>query len=187
MSAPTPIISVQEFIDEIEKTTFFSKDKEIKGSLAHYIHFYERGAVPKKLGFWATAFVVIVLSATLPFVAAFGDRIFPNPYDNMIVALFGILIALSSGLNSFFHWDRSWRGYMNAMLTLQTLKSEWELKKVEAQIEPKPAQGLVILKGAVEKLIRDTNTVVISETQEFFTLIKFPEAKPEAQGIGDAH
>jgi hypothetical protein len=178
---PTTPNSVKAFLDQIEQTIFF-KDAQTQGSLAYNIEFYRRITPRKRWAFRISGGLVIFLSATLPIFAAFGGQLFgPSNTEvkDLLVASIATLIAILSGLNAFFRWDVGWRGQISAMLSLQNLRAQWEIRKAKALIEPDPAKGLAILEDAVEKLMADANSVIAAETEEYFTVQKFPDSKTE--------
>jgi hypothetical protein len=69
----------------------------------------------------------IVLSVTLPALTAAQFQ-----YKEVIISGMSILIAALTGLGSFYHWDRTWRGNSIAQVSIEQFVAKWELELARA-------------------------------------------------------
>ena len=175
--AHSDMIATKNYLMQLEESLFF-KDEKTEGSLNYYIAFYRRLAPKKRHLFQGSGVIVIVLSTSLPLVAAFGERLVGD-WNNLIIALIGVAIAILSGLNAFFHWDTGWRGQIGAQLELQRLRAEWQAKRAAALTHPNHEEGFVLIQTATDKLISSAHQVIKTETNQFFEGQRFPESKSE--------
>ncbi len=172
---------VTQYVADLEKTPFFA-GRETRGSLASMIVYYE-SRTPRKRSFFRTSGVlVILLSAALPVVASFGNTFLGSDgtaiaYKNLAVSIMATAIAVLTGLNAFFHWDATWRGYTQAMFELYEIRAEWEARKAEALLESNPDHALGMLREAQRRAIAGAYDVAKSEIKEYFTRQSFPKSK----------
>jgi len=64
---------------------------------------------------------------------------------------------------------------------LQFLLTEWELKTAEARATEIDADGVLILRDALNKLVAGVTEAVSEETAQYFEGVHVPQAQP-AQG-----
>ena len=168
--------SRQEYLAELEKTPFFA-GPEVKGSLASMISYYESRTPRKRIWFRATGIMVILFSAALPVLAAFGERVVGNTAKDIVVAVVAAMVALLSGLNTFFRWDATWHGYTHSLFELYRIRAEWESGRAAALTAPDHAEGLEALHQAQARAIGEAYAVARSEMAEYFSRQSFPAGK----------
>ena len=166
----------QEYLAELEKTPFFA-GSEVKGSLSSMISYYQSRTPRKRIWFRTTGILVILLSAALPVLAAFGERLVGNTAKDIIVAVVAAIIALLSGLNTFFRWDATWHGYTQSLFELYRIRAEWESSRAAAITNRDLAVGLKSLQEAQARAISEAYTVAQSEMAEYFSRQSFPSGK----------
>src|SRR5438093_1075543 len=95
--------------DNETRQAFESLLAELTAVKRHVIEtrsWFERHAWPKMLCFRAVGVLVIGLSVSVPFIAAQNA-----PWKDPAVSAVALVIALLTGLNSFFRWEHAWQGY----------------------------------------------------------------------------
>jgi len=106
----------------------------------------------------------IVLSVTLPALTAAQFQ-----HKEVIISGMSIVIAALTGLGSFYHWDRTWRGNSIAQVSIEQFVAKWELELARAgQIVP-AADGISHIYKATDDLLANAGGVVSSESQGFFS------------------
>lgn len=108
--------------------------------------------------------VTIILSVTLPALASAKFK-----YNEIIVPAISVVIAALTGLGSFYHWERTWRGNSTAQMALEQAVGKWELelRRAEFVVVQKDRVDHVI--KATDDLLANTGTVLSSESQGFFS------------------
>lgn len=176
MIEPTPHHILDKYLDEVKKSVFF-QDKETTGSFQSYIEWYRKRAPHKRLCYRASGLLIIMFGIALPILAAFGKDL---KHNDLWVSILAGLIALLTGLNSFFRWDVAWQGYIQAQLTLDRLQKEWELAVAKARALPSVDEGLKVAIEATEQFQARAYDIVEAETKGYFTVQKLPDTKAEA-------
>jgi hypothetical protein len=166
------VCGVDEYLEGVKKLRIFQGPTD-EGSLEYYAKQYARLAKWKNLLFRLTGSFVILLSVSLPIVAAFGGAL---PHKDLWVSVIAGAIALCSGLNSFFRWDAGWRGCLEAQRKLVQLRDEWDYKIERARTYPDSVRGFQIAKEATANLVNAAHEIILSETKQYLDAQKFPDA-----------
>ena len=166
---------VQAYLQQIEATYFFA-DQNTPESLASMIEYYRKRVPGRRRAFRATGIAVIVIGATLPFIAALGDVTIGDWHFKKDLIVSGLAVALSifSGFAQFFRWDESWRGQTRSLFRLQRLRATWELQKAKAFQLRNPAEAIALLESGVNELIRGSHEVALEEMDTFFSNQRLP-------------
>src|SRR5260370_35164944 len=128
---------------------------------------YEAHANRPRIAFRAVGVVVILLSLSIPFIAALRFT-----GKDLVLSLSAVLIAIATSLNSFFKWEQTWQAFRKSEFALDHLLTAWHLQRVEALHETHPARPRERILTATEQLIEDANKVASSETKQFFDMIE---------------
>jgi hypothetical protein len=137
------------------------KDTHIGSQLT----WYKSHSFRPRISFRIVGILIILLSSSIPFIALlqFG-------YKDILLSIFAVMIAMLSGINSFFHWEHQWRNTEQTYLELLHLVSIWELNIVRAK---KEFDGELALK-VTERLFEEVRMVTKSEEEEFFKHVQLP-------------
>jgi Protein of unknown function (DUF4231) len=130
---------------------------------------FERHAWPKMLCFRAVGVLVIGLSVSVPFIAAQNA-----PWKDPAVSAVALVIALLTGLNSFFRWEHAWQGYRQTQFALEHLLALWDLRIIDAKHQEDQRTAAAMAIRATEQLLVDSRAVTSAETAEYFKLIELP-------------
>ena len=133
---------------------------------------YETRAKRPRIAFRAIGVVVILLSLSIPLIAAFQFS-----KKDIVLTLSAVLIAIATSLNSFFKWEQTWQAFRKTEFALDHLLTVWDLRRVEAMLDPDPIKAREKILTATTQLIEDANKVSGSETQQFFDRIEWPKEK----------
>ena len=133
---------------------------------------YETRAKRPRIAFRAIGVVVILLSLSIPLIAAFQFS-----KKDIVLTLSAVLIAIATSLNSFFKWEQTWQAFRKTEFALDHLLTVWDLRRVEAMLDPDPSKAQEKILTATAQLIEDANKVSGSETQQFFDRIEWPKEK----------
>lgn len=133
---------------------------------------YETRAKRPRIAFRAIGVVVILLSLSIPLIAAFQFS-----KKDIVLTLSAVLIAIATSLNSFFKWEQTWQAFRKTEFALDHLLTVWDLRRVEAMLDPDPIKAREKILTATAQLIEDANKVSGSETQQFFDRIEWPKEK----------
>lgn len=118
----------------------------------------------------------LIISISLPFFLGVTEE----PEKARAATIAAWAIALLTGLNGFFGWDKVWQSYMHAQLTLESLLRVWEVQSSSLALTGGPDAI-----NDLDKLARSTVTeamkAVIQETGNYFSNVQFPDLKPEAK------
>jgi len=128
-----------------------------------------------RLVFRAVGSVLIVLSLSVPFLAAVEA-----PWGKYALQLASFMIAALTALNSFFGWQRTWEKRINAQLTLEGLIALWQTEIAAAKEHTDPSDGCQRALKATQELIEKTKSLTTAEAGEFFATIRFPAVPVEA-------
>jgi Na+/melibiose symporter-like transporter len=122
-----------------------------------------------KLWFWASGVLVILLSATLPFLAGldFGGK-------EETIGIIAVVIAALTGLRSFFHWDQSWSLLRQTDFELTELIRNWRLDRQAALREPESQQPKE-LDEITRTFLADAQRLRRAESVAFFGRLTFPK------------
>jgi hypothetical protein len=175
LTSPNPI---DKYLEEVKKSVFF-QDKKTVDSFQSLIEWYRKRSPHKRLYYRASGLLIIVLGIALPILAVFGKDL---EYKDLWVSVLAGLIALLTGLNSFFRWDVAWRGHIQALLTLDRLQKEWEFAIAKARALPDAGEGLKLAIEATEQFQTRAHDTVEAEAKGFFTVQRLPGAKADVEG-----
>jgi uncharacterized membrane protein YidH (DUF202 family) len=131
---------------------------------------YEKRAKPPRIAFRAIGVVIILLSLSIPLIAALRFT-----GKDLVLSLFAVLIAIATSLNSFFKWEQTWQAFRKSEFALDHLLTVWDLRRVEAMHETDPTEARDRILTAAEQLIEEANKITSSETQQFFDRIELPK------------
>jgi hypothetical protein len=131
---------------------------------------YETHATPSRKAFRAIGVVIILLSLSIPLIAALRFT-----GKDLVLSLSAILIAIATSLNSFFKWEQTWQAFRKTEFALDHLLTVWDLRRVEAMHETDPSKARDRILTATQQLIEEANKVGSSETQQFFDRIEMPK------------
>ena len=132
--------------------------------------------------FRLTGVTVIVLSLSIPFLAAAGGKLL-----TVGVSVAALSIAILSALNAFFAWQKTWEKRITTQLTLEGLIAVWETKIAEARRATDEKDGYQFALKATQELIDNTRSLTVTETGTFFASIKFPDVGPAGGNKQDTH
>jgi len=145
---------VRPFVDKVKRTR----------------EWYETRASRPRIAFRAMGVVVILLSLSIPFIAALRFT-----WKDLVLSLSAVLIAIATSLNSFFKWEQTWQAFRKSEFALDHLLTAWDLRRVEAMHETDPSKARDRILTATQQLIEEANKVGSSETQQFFDRIEMPK------------
>jgi hypothetical protein len=106
----------------------------------------------------------VILSVTLPALTAAQ---FQN--KELTISAMSILIAALTGLGSFYHWDRTWRGNSTAQVSIEQYVAKWELELSRAQMLLPAPDRIDHVYKATDDLLANAGGVVSAESQGFFS------------------
>lgn len=170
---------VERYIVELRTSVFFSGE-EVDESLANMLCYYRRQAWHRQLRFRISGIALIVASASLPLLVAFGGRLHLGGWyldKDVAVATASVLVAILTSLLSFFRWEVGWRGASEALFTIRALEAEWEGALASARLEHDAATGRAMAKAAFEKFHSGTFDVVKGEMSEYFKAAQPPNVR----------
>ena len=151
-------------------------DKHIVSDL----EWYERHTNKPWFWFRTCGTLLIVLSISLPVLSSVQFPVWlPTwfPSKDSLVSLIALIIALLSGIGTFFHWHETWHANTRAKLELRHLFAMWEVRIVEAQLIPEPSCQAEAAIAATKELFDAAAKVDISNTEGYFKNVQFPEMK----------
>ena len=169
MTADNHSPNLEDYLNEVRKSVFFQK-KNTAGSFESYLEWYRKRAPRARIFYRASGILIILLGVALPILAAFGKELV---YKDLLVSISAGLIALLTGINSFFRWDVAWHGHIQAELTLDRLHKDWEFAIARAKAHPEVAEALKMAIEATEQFQTRVHVVVEAETKGYFTVQKF--------------
>jgi Protein of unknown function (DUF4231) len=158
--------NLSDTIDQLCKIKESYVDEELRWFRTHQLG--------PHLLFRLAGITVIILSLTIPFLAAWRD-VFPS----WSVPLASFLIAVTAGLNSFFHWQATWQKRLNIETALKGWIALWETKILEARKMEDPLKGYQMALEATQTLIEKTQSIQVTETALLFAKTTFPKTETE--------
>lgn len=141
-------------------------------------HWYRTHKRVPFLAYRISGILTIVLGVSLPAVAtATFDR------KTIVISVMSVVIAALTGLNSFYRWDRTWRGRALCQYDMEWLVARWELELENARlILTDVHQRRQHVYRATRELLANVATVSDSEVQEFFGRLQFPPGEQSPKG-----
>ncbi|WP_198044178.1 DUF4231 domain-containing protein [Actinoalloteichus sp. GBA129-24] len=115
--------------------------------------------------------LIILASAALPLLTTLD-------YENkdFVLSATGVVIAVLTGLQTFYRWDKSWATLRAAESSLTELRWEWRLRQEEAK-------GLTgddadrHRREATERMLAGVREVRLRESEDYFAELRFPSAR----------
>ena len=117
--------------------------------------------------------IVVIGSLSLPAIASSS-----MPLREPLLTAVSLAVAAFSSLNAFFRWDGAWRSRTRAAYDLQGMLARWEFRLKTAEFADDPRKAAL---EATEILFNEAFALVGSETDEFFSSVRWPEA-PKPSG-----
>jgi hypothetical protein len=130
---------------------------------------YRRRAAWQRRIFRASGVGVIVIGAGLPLLASFE-----YPRKDLVVATAGVLIAIATGLRSFYNWDQMWAVLHRAGFELTVALDTWELDFRRAEGAADPAERERAAYEATHALFNRVAAICGEESTEYFGSLAFP-------------
>jgi hypothetical protein len=154
-----------------KNSTFLSQLSELVNSqVVSTLDWYQKKAVwPRRL-FRSPGVTVIVLSASIPLLASLSYQ-----GKDLVLSTVALLIAVLTGLNSFFKWEDMWRSRRQTEFTLSYLHTVWRLKMLQPLAEPNAANARTVAISATQQLVDDARLAIGEETKEFFSKVVWPK------------
>jgi hypothetical protein len=123
--------------------------------------------------FRLSGIVVILVSASLPLLAAFDYW-----WKDLVVAVAGVVIATVTGLRTFYHWDQMWGVLRRTHFDLNHAYNDWmvEIQHAEASGAPAEVEGRAY--AATKALLARVNEIRTAESDKFFQSLSFPPQSP---------
>lgn len=125
--------------------------------------------------------LIIVLSVSIPFIVVLPplpSLIYPGfPSKDLVVSLFGVLIAFFSGVASFFHWGDLYKANMKAMVEIKNLLLEWQLEMLEAVRHHDSVEGDRLAIKATRKLSNAFRRIDGRNADEHVQYFQLPDKK----------
>jgi Protein of unknown function (DUF4231) len=159
---------LRSLLEQLRKIKEYHVNRKLK--------WYKKNGKTHKIYFRVSGVLIILLSTSIPFIAS---RNFSA--KNIVLSIFALIIAALSGLISFFHWDHSWRNYMQTYFALKHLASEWEMSiiRVEQETDLQKAKESAI--NATVQLLNNARLVTKTEAADFFKHIESPQVEKEGE------
>ena len=115
--------------------------------------------------------LAIALSVSIPLVMILPQLpsiIYPGfPSKELVVSTFGVLIAFSSSIDSFFNWRDLYKVNMIAMVNIKNYLADWQLEILEAlQSDDKQAADRQAVK-ATQKLFASFKKIDLKNADEY--------------------
>jgi Protein of unknown function (DUF4231) len=131
-------------------------------------HYHWRANWHRRI-FRGSGIVVILISAGLPLLAAFD-----YPRKDIIVAIAGVVIAMVTGLRTFYHWDQMWAVLRRTHFALSHAYHTWQLDFRHAEATADPAEGERLAYQATKTLFDEINKIRGQESDRYFESLSFP-------------
>ncbi|AOS63918.1 DUF4231 domain-containing protein [Actinoalloteichus hymeniacidonis] len=121
--------------------------------------------------FRISGMLIIIGSASLPL---FTTLDYAN--KEFVLSTLGVVIALLTGLQTFYRWDRSWATLRAAESSLTQLHWEWLLEQESATSLTGDAVEQQ-RRAATEALLAGVREVRARESEDYFAELRFPSAR----------
>jgi len=167
-NANTPL---NVYLTELSKTRFF-QGSSTQGSYLFYHEWYKEHAPKHRMAFRFLGIIVVLLSVLLPVVVALEDKI---PKQKYIIISISLIIAIATGINSFYRFDTSWKGYISAQMQLESELSAWEAGIAGAKAIPDHTEQLQHAKLETDHFINGITEIIKRETTGYFEVQKMPK------------
>jgi Protein of unknown function (DUF4231) len=140
----------------------------VKKLITPSVEWYSTHTAWPRVAFRLAGVIVVVGSLLLPIITATKNL----PFREGILTTVSLAVAIVSSLSTFYRWDSTWQTRTKAARELSGLLAKWELALKFAETAENPLEAA---RSATQKLFDDALSVVGSETNQFFTTVKFPE------------
>jgi hypothetical protein len=132
---------------------------------------FKRAKIFPFLLFRLGGIITIILGVTIPAVA-----LSPLQHKDVILSIMSVTVAAWTGLSSFFHWERTWRGRESSKLAIDALIAKWELELANANFVLDATERLKHAYLATNDFFTNARAVFAAETDEFFSGMQFPQS-----------
>lgn len=112
--------------------------------------------------------LVIIFSASLPFLTALRDE----TVQAYLIPLIAALISALSSVTVFMAYGDTWKGYRTAEIRTRYAKTKWENSIFQARLLPTIDEALKVVKDATTTFIQEVHEAGGNETQTFFQAVK---------------
>jgi len=112
--------------------------------------------------------LVILLSASLPFLTTLPESTLPK----FVVPLVAAMISALSSVTVFMAYGDSWNGYRTAEIRTRYSLAKWKNSIFQAKLEPTLDAAVKLVKEATTTFINDAQQAAGAETQSFFQAVK---------------
>ena len=167
-------MTVQDYITEVEKTSFFGTDSSL--SLEGLMKYYRTRIPSRRTTFRVMTIGVVVLGVTNAFIAARGDTFMDAGVKDTTIVALSLLVGAMGTLNAVFRVESGWTNFTSTLMALEHLKRRWETAKVEALTADDPPAALAKLRLEAWRVQDDAYQLVSEETKGFFSSRRLPEA-----------
>ncbi len=157
---PTPRNDDGDSFTQVLKAARDIKDKYVNPR----IHWYKTHTTLPRTIYRLVGISTIILSVTLPALASAHFD-----HKELVISAMSIAIAALTGLGSFYHWERTWRGNSTAQMALEQAVGKWELELKPAEFVITQDDRVNHVIKATDDLLTNTGTVVSSESEGFFS------------------
>jgi uncharacterized protein DUF4231 len=137
---------------------------------------FEKRARPRMVLFRTAGVLVIVLSVSVPFIAAQTAS-----WKDTALSIAALIIAMLTGLTSFFRWEQAWRSYRQTQYALEHFRVLWKLRIVEAKHHVSPEEAIKMAIKATDQLLLDARAITSVETSEYFKNVQMPKGSNQQQ------
>jgi hypothetical protein len=138
--------------------------------IAQQLQGYLRNAARSRLTFRYTGILIIILSVSLPYLTTLK-----GVWLSIVLPIVALLVAGLTGLNSFYRWESSWKGYSQMAHSLEYTLKLWEIQIIKAKHEQDPLQAIELAVQATKDLVESAHTTITAEDEEFFKRVQFPQ------------
>lgn len=156
-------MSNSEYIQSIRGVV----EHTVKTDLAWYRKYTTLAAFAHR----AAGISVIILSASLPLVVTHNF-----PRKELVVSIIGALIAIISGLNSFYRFGDLWKTNMKGMVELKNQMANWELGMLEAERDS--VNGAALALKSTKELLSGLIAIDTKNSEDYIGTINFPTKQP---------
>ena len=160
-----PILDYDEADSEFEPYFRIVQTKVIDSYL-----WYKDHTTTPRLCFRITGATVILFSITIPAVSAYSF-----PHKNITIALMALVIAIFSGLNTFFKWGEKWQSFIRSELAIKHLIGLWQIEMRNAKCLENEIARSNSVSEATKILLEEVGNIVSQETEDYFSKVQWPK------------
>jgi len=162
-------VRIDAYLKGISELTLFAPcngEKPVEGSYRYYRKWYSDYLPEKRIGSQFFAILTIILGALLPVLVQLGST---STNYKLWVSLVGAAIVIAQGLGQSLHFDETWKGYMLARIRLEGVHRQWQQEVVDSSFVSDGEKALDRLQEATKEFDHAVATIVIEETERYFT------------------